>query len=77
MPKIINVKPNDDYTLEIKLDNHHRIIYDMKPRLQAVRFCDLVDINQFKDVKIANGNMLVWGHLCQISIDEIINMIER
>lgn len=77
MPKIINVKPNDDYTLEIKLDNHHKIIYDIKPRLQAVRFCNLANIDRFKDVKIANGNMLVWDCLCQISIDEIINMIER
>jgi hypothetical protein len=75
--KIIRVAPNDDYTLVIELDNHHKIIYDMKPRLQAVRFCGLADINRFKGISIENGNTLVWDSLCQITIDEIINIIER
>lgn len=77
MPKIVNVVPNDDYTLEIQLNNQHKIIYDMKPRLQAVRFCGLADINKFKAVTVENGNTLVWDSLCQITIDEIISIIER
>lgn len=77
MPKIINIVPNDDYTLTIELNNHHKIIYDMKPRLQAVRFCELADINRFKGVRVENENTIVWDSLRQITIDEIINMIER
>ena len=77
MSKIICITANDDYTLEIDLDNHHKIIYDMKPRLQAVRFCTLSDLGRFKALHIENGNTLVWDSLCQISIDEIINNIER
>jgi hypothetical protein len=75
--KIIHIIPNDDHTLLIELDNHHKIIYDMKPRLHAVRFCELADIERFKTVRIENGNTLVWDSLCQITIDEIINIIER
>ena len=77
MPKIISVTPEDDYTLLIELSNHHRIVYDMKPRLQAVRFCGLEDLSKFKAVKVEHGNTLVWDSLCQITIDEIINMLER
>lgn len=77
MSKIIHIIPNDDHTLLIELDNHHKIIYDMKPRLQAVRFWELADIERFKTVRIENGNTLVWDSLCQITIDEIINIIER
>ena len=77
MTKILNIIPNDDYTLTIELDNFHRIIYDMKPRLQAVRFCKLADIKRFKDVRVENGNTIVWDSLCQITIDEVFSIIER
>jgi hypothetical protein len=77
MSKIICATANDDYTLEIKLDNHHKIIYDMKPRLQSVRFCKLTELNRFKDFNIENRNTLIWDSLCQITIDEIMNHVER
>lgn len=77
MPRIVSVKANDAYMLEIQLDNGHKIIYDMKPRLRTVRFCELTDLNRFQDVQIENENTLVWDSFCQITIDEIINSIER
>lgn len=77
MPKILNVKAEDDYTLVIQLDNHNKIAYDMKPRLHAVRFCELADIDRFKAVCVENGNTLMWGRLCQITIDEIISINDR
>ncbi|MEA5040294.1 MAG: DUF2442 domain-containing protein [Clostridiaceae bacterium] len=77
MPRIVSVKANDAYMLEIQLDNGHKIIYDMKPRLRTVRFCELTDLNRFQDVQIENENTLVWDSFCQITIDEIINKIER
>lgn len=77
MPRIVSVKANAAYMLEIQLDNGHQIIYDMKPRLRTVRFCKLTDLNRFQDVQIENENTLVWDSFCQITIDEIINSIER
>ena len=64
MFKIICATPKDDYTLDIVLDNHHKIIYDMKPRLQAVRFCKLSALNVFKDVRVVNENTLIWNSFC-------------
>ncbi|WP_304508681.1 DUF2442 domain-containing protein [Anaerotignum sp.] len=77
MAKIINITPNDDYTLSIELNNHHKIIYDMNQRLQAIRFGELNDMELFKQVRICNGNTLVWNDQCQITIDEIMSLIKR
>lgn len=77
MATIINVIPHDDYTLEIRLDNSHKIVYAMGPRLQAVRFCSLADRNKFKAVSIEGGNTLVWDSLCQITLDEMLSDIQR
>ncbi|SKC84385.1 DUF2442 domain-containing protein [Maledivibacter halophilus] len=77
MSKIVKVIPNDDYTLEIRLKNNHIIIYDMKPRLKTVRFCGLTDINKFKALRLENANTIVWDRLCQMTIDEIISMVEK
>lgn len=77
MPKIVSVVPNDDHTLAIELGNRHRIIYDMRPRLRGLRFRGLADLSRFKSVRVEHGNTLVWDSLCQLTIDEIIGMIER
>lgn len=77
MSRIVLVTPSENYTLEIELDNRHKIIFDMKPRLGAVRFCSLSDVNKFNAVRIENGDTLVWDSLCQITISEIISLVER
>jgi hypothetical protein len=77
LPKIVDVTPNDDHTLLIELDNHHRIIYDIRSRLQTTRFCGLADIQAFKSVRVKHENTLVWNNMCQITIDEIIDMVDR
>ncbi len=77
MSRIVRATPCADHTLEIELDNRHRIIYDMKPRLKAVRFCQLADIDKFRSIRVENGDTIVWNNLCQITISEIISLVER
>ncbi len=77
MVKIMKATPHENHTLEIELDNRHRIIFDMKPRLEAVRFGTLSDLRQFRDVRVVNGDTLIWNSLCQITISEIISLIKR
>ncbi|MEG6523056.1 DUF2442 domain-containing protein [Desulfotomaculum sp. 1211_IL3151] len=77
MPKVVRVIPNDDHTLLIELNNQHKIIYDMRSRLQSLRFSGLRDLNLFKRVRVEYENTLVWDSLCEITIDEILNRIER
>jgi hypothetical protein len=75
--RIVSVTPNDNHTLLIELDNHHRIIYDMRPKLQTVRFSGLSDLARFKAVRVEHANTLVWDNMCQLAIDEIVDMLER
>ena len=77
MAKIIKVVPNKDYTLMIELSNNHRIIYDLRPRLNSTRFCGLADLKKFQTVRIERENTLVWNNLCQIAFDEIMDMVGR
>jgi len=77
MAKIVSVTPQENHTLLIELSNHHRIIYDMGPRLKTVRFNGLTDLDRFKTVRIENENTLAWDDICQITIDEIIDMVDR
>ena len=77
MIKIVTVAAEDDYTLVLQLDNQEKIVFDMKPRLHAVRFCELSDIEKFQAVSIENGNTLTWGRLCQITIEELIPEANR
>lgn len=72
MPKIIEVKARDNHSLEISLDNSHRVTYNMKSRLETVRFKDLKDLNTFKNVSISEGDILVWSCFCEISLSEIL-----
>jgi hypothetical protein len=74
---ITSVIPNDDHTLLIELSNQHSIIYDLKPRLKTVRFMELNDLEKFKSVRVDHGNTLIWDNLCQLTIDEILDRIER
>ena len=75
--KILNVTANNDYTLLVRLDNGHSIVYDMRPRIQTTRFCILADICLFKAVRVEQENTLVWSTLCQMTIDEIMDKIDR
>lgn len=77
MPRIIKVVPHDDHTFTLELSNNHRIIYDMRPRLQTTRFCELADLKKFLAVRVEHENTLIWNNLCQITIDEIMDMVER
>ena len=77
MPKITKVTPNGDHTLTIELSNNHRIIYNLRPRLKSTRFSALKDIKNFQAVRVEHGNTLVWSNLCQITIDEILDMLDR
>jgi hypothetical protein len=77
MSKIVNVIPNDEYTLSITLSKHHQIIYDMGPRLRALRFGGLTDLERFKTVRVEHENTLVWDGINRLTIDEIIHTIER
>lgn len=72
--KIINVVPNDDYTLLLKFSNGEVRTYDMKDSLFGV-FEILKDVNKFKEVFIDEHGNIAWDR--DNSIDSSVHWNNR
>lgn len=71
-PKAIDVKPLNDYILELTFDNGEKKKFDVKPYLKFKPFNELKDIKKFKKVKIA-GLSIEWDNGADICPDELYN----
>ena len=71
-PKIISVKPLDDYQLLIEFSNHEYRKYDAKPLLKKAMFTLLANRGFFKNVRIEPGGYaLSWNEQIDISEYEL------
>jgi hypothetical protein len=77
MRRIIEVIPKENYILEIKLSNQHTILCDMRTRLEGIRFGGLKDYNRFMDFEIVEDQSIKWSAFCELSLDEILSMLEK
>jgi len=77
MSKITKIIPRDDLSLEIELNDTNTVIYDMKKRLDTIRFSKLKDIETFKTFEVENDRIIVWDNFCMITIDEILDDLGR
>ena len=50
---IIDVKANDDYTLQIEFDHNEKKILDMQPYLNLGRFKELKSKEKFKEICVS------------------------
>jgi hypothetical protein len=57
MKKVITVKANEDYSLDLKFSDESIKRFDVKPYLEYGIFKELKDINYFKRVGIAFGTV--------------------
>lgn len=71
-PKAIDVKPLNNYELEVKFDNGEKKIFDIKPYFRFTIFQELKDIEKFKKVRIA-GLSIEWENGADICPDELYN----
>ncbi len=56
-PRVIDVKPKSDYTLEILFTNSERKIFDVKPYLDRGIFKELKNTEVFRSVKVEDGSV--------------------
>lgn len=56
-PRVKNVSPKQDFTLEIEFTNNEIKIFDMKPYLNTGIFNELKDYNKFRFVKPFLGSI--------------------
>lgn len=70
MRKIISIRANDNWTLDIGFDDGEERQYDVKPLLQCQAFAELADIKLFK--KIHNGGYFIeWENEADLSADTL------
>jgi len=60
-PRVKEVVPNNDYTINIVFDNGEEKVFDVKPFLDKGIFKELRDTNIFKSVKPFMGS-IQWKH---------------
>ena len=71
-PKAIEVKPLENYILEIKFSNGEIRRFDVKPYLNHKAFEQLKEIDMFNTVKI-DGLSVEWKNGADICPDELYN----
>lgn len=52
MGKILNVTPNDDYTLLIEFEQGNKILFNMKPMLKSLPYRSLNVLARFKNITL-------------------------
>ena len=69
------VEPLDDHILLIDFTSGSRLLLDMKPYLDKIRFRPLADIRVWNSA-VTNGIFVRFGDV-ELSHDEILSMAER
>ena len=60
MPEVVQVKPMDDYVVEVLFQDGKIIHYDVKPLLQKGAFQLLNDVNFYKNRCTVLNHTLAW-----------------
>ena len=69
-PRVLEVTPNDNYTLTLRFTNGETGVYDCKPILDFGVFVELKNLAYFKRVQPFNGTV-VWPHEQDIDPDTL------
>jgi len=70
MIKVVAVKANDDYTLDLKFNDGSVKRFDVKPYLKYEVFKELNDLSYFRQVNLAFGTVQ-WPDQQDISPDTL------
>lgn len=70
MIKVVDVKANDDFTLDLKFSDGSVKRFDVKPYLKYGVFTELNDLGYFKKVKLAFGT-IQWPNEQDIAPDTL------
>jgi hypothetical protein len=70
MMKVVTVKANEDFSLDLKFNDNTVRRFDARPYLDFGVFNELKDIGYFKQVRIAYGTVQ-WPHEQDFSPDTL------
>ena len=69
------VRPLDEYVLQVDFVSGSRLLLDMKPYLDKIRFRPLADLQVWNSA-VTNGIFVRFGNV-ELSHDEILSMAEQ
>ena len=72
---ILEVKPLDGYILQVDFVSGSRLLLDMKPHLDKLRFRPLSDLHTWGSA-VTNGIFVRFGNV-ELSHDELLSMAEQ
>lgn len=72
---ILAVKPLDGFVLQIDFVSGNRLLLDMKPYLDKIRFRPLADPSVWRSA-VTNGIFVRFGNV-ELSHDELLSMVEQ
>jgi hypothetical protein len=70
MKKVVAVKANEDFSLDLRFNDNSIRRFDVRPYLDFGVFTELKDIEYFKQVRITYGTVQ-WPHEQDISPDTL------
>lgn len=76
MSRITNIVPQEDYRLEVQLDNGSSITLNLESRLQTVRFGMLADKELFARAT-TDGSYIRWDNIIEISVNEVFQLAQK
>jgi len=69
-PRVVDVKPEKNYTLHVSFKNGEEGIFDLKPYLEFEMFNTLKDIAFFNSVRPAHGT-IQWANEADLCPDTV------
>ncbi len=76
MSKITSLMPQEDYRLEVRLDNGSSVTLNLKSRLETVRFGMLADKELFRRA-VTDGSYIRWDNKVEISVNELFQLAQK
>lgn len=75
--RILDVQFLDNYIMDIRLSNGHRILFNMKPKLSTARFAHIHSIQHFNEGKVIDGKLVRWNPITELSLNEMLLNLEK
>ena len=76
MSKITGLVPQEDYRMEVLLDNGSSVTLNLESRLETVRFGMLADKELFRRA-VTDGSYIRWDNKVEISVNELFQLAQK
>lgn len=76
MSKITGLIPQEDYRLEVHLDNGSSVTLNLESRIHTIRFGQLEDKALFQRA-VTDGICIRWDDKVEISVNELFQLAQK